>query len=144
MILAQQKILSVSREYWRTVNRTMPQDIALQTQDWPRNALVGRKSRPCSRCRRNQSGTPTPQCEILIDANNGYTASDFLNYFERVLDVKVSWIEEPFQQQHDDVRTLREYLGKKGSNARIADGEGDEHDDAYILELAQSKLLDVV
>ena len=40
-----------------------------------------------------------PDCEILVDANDGYSCEDFIRYLEEIKDVDLFWIEEPFLEK---------------------------------------------
>ena len=91
-----------------------------------------------------------PDCTILVDANDGYTAGGFAAYLDAVLDCDLYWIEEPFPENEPDLVALRSSLTAAGARALIAEGEapiaGDE-DQASIerrfLELAERGLVDV-
>jgi L-alanine-DL-glutamate epimerase-like enolase superfamily enzyme len=65
-----------------------------------------------------------PDCQLLVDANDGYAVEDFLGYVTAVADCNLYWIEEPFQESRDDLRRLREHMAKVGCKALIAEGEG--------------------
>lgn len=84
-----------------------------------------------------------PDCRILVDANNGYSVSGFCEYLTAVLDCELFWVEEPFQESRDDLRELRAFFGKHDSATLIADGEY-EPDEAFLLQLSQEGLLDVL
>jgi D-galactarolactone cycloisomerase len=84
-----------------------------------------------------------PDCQILVDANDGYTCRGFLGYLEGVVDCDLFWIEEPFPEAEDDLFVLRSYLNDAGLGTLIADGEGDESEEAKLLELARKGLIDV-
>lgn len=89
-----------------------------------------------------------PDCQILVDANNGYTVDGFLQYLDGVQDCGLFWIEEPFEESRDDLAKLRQYLNERGATTLIADGE-EAHgqirsDIPFLLELASNKLLDVL
>jgi L-alanine-DL-glutamate epimerase-like enolase superfamily enzyme len=84
-----------------------------------------------------------PDCQILVDANNGYTVDGFLTYLEGVRDVDLFWIEEPFQEAHEDLARLRAWLRNHGAATLIADGEADP-DLPFLIDLARNGLLDVL
>ncbi len=84
-----------------------------------------------------------PDCEILVDANDGYTGESFLQYLDGVVDCRLFWIEEPFPEMREDLLRLRRYLDRYSPQTLIADGEA--HPDLpFLLELAREKLLDVL
>lgn len=89
-----------------------------------------------------------PDCKILVDANNGYTVDNFLTYLEGVIDCDLFWIEEPFPENVDDDRTLREWLNQHAPSVLIADGEESsvmpQADFGVLLGLADAGVLDVL
>ena len=91
-----------------------------------------------------------PDCAILVDANDGYTADGFAAYLDAVLDCDLYWIEEPFPENEPDLVALRSSLSAAGASALIAEGEApiaEGEDQASIeqrfLELAAKGLVDV-
>ncbi len=99
-----------------------------------------------------------PDCDILVDANDGYTCDGFLRYMDGVADCGLFWIEEPFQENRDDLRRLREFLTRRSPRTLVVDGEArigqgqpggpyggfaPEHID-LLLGLAREKLLDAL
>ncbi len=84
-----------------------------------------------------------PDCEILVDANNGYSGEGFLQYLDGVVDCRLFWVEEPFQETREDLRRLRRYLDRRSPDTLIADGEL-RPDVPFLLELARERLLDVL
>ena len=91
-----------------------------------------------------------PDCAILVDANDGYTADGFALYLDDVLDCDLYWIEEPFPENEADLVALRSSLTAAGAAALIAEGEAPiaEHEDQAsieqrFLELAGKGLVDV-
>ena len=84
-----------------------------------------------------------PECQILVDANNGYSGPDFLTYLNRVADCDLFWVEEPFQEDRADLVPLREQLQRDSPATLIADGEV-APDLPSLLELARDGLLDVL
>lgn len=91
-----------------------------------------------------------PDCTILVDANDGYTADGFAAYLDAVLDCDLYWIEEPFPENEHDLVALRSSLTAAEASALIAEGEApitEDEDQASIehrfLELAGKGLVDV-
>jgi D-galactarolactone cycloisomerase len=64
-----------------------------------------------------------PDCKILIDANNGYTVDDFREYVTAVAECDLYCIEEPFDENLDDYRQLRDHMRKVNCTATIMEGE---------------------
>lgn len=83
-----------------------------------------------------------PDCEILVDGNNGFTVSEFTEYLEGIGDTPLFWIEEPFHETVEDYRQLRDWMAKANIKSLLAEGEADP-DPALLEELMQQKLMDV-
>jgi len=64
-----------------------------------------------------------PNCRILVDANDGWTLQDAIYYVKEVADCQLYWIEEPFWENANDLRQLKETMHDVGCTALIADGE---------------------
>ncbi len=83
-----------------------------------------------------------PECEIMIDANNGYV----LNIAKRVLaetaDCRLFWLEEAFHEDPELYQELRRWLDAEGISTYIADGEGWAA--AALLDWAREGHIDVV
>lgn len=84
-----------------------------------------------------------PDARILVDANNGFSPAQTVRFLEHVADCDLFWVEEPFHEEADGLRVLREHLASSGSRTLIADGEFDP-DEAQLLELAEAGLVDVL
>ncbi|WP_147915567.1 enolase C-terminal domain-like protein [Ruania zhangjianzhongii] len=84
-----------------------------------------------------------PAARILVDANNGYTPAETVEYLRAVSDCGLFWIEEPFQEEMAGLGLVREYLRESGSTVLVADGEF-EPDEQQVLELARLGLVDVL
>ncbi len=83
-----------------------------------------------------------PDCDILVDGNNGFTVDEFIDYLKGIGDIPLFWIEEPFHETVDDYRKLREWMKKEGVSSLLADGEADPNP-ALLDELMEKKLIDV-
>ncbi|MBD1434894.1 mandelate racemase/muconate lactonizing protein [Sphingobacterium sp. DN00404] len=83
-----------------------------------------------------------PDCEILVDGNNGFSADQFIAYLKGISGTKLFWIEEPFHETVADYQKLRHYIREEGIETLLADGEADP-DQQFLKELIQQKLLDV-
>lgn len=84
-----------------------------------------------------------PEARILVDANDGFTPQQAVDYLRAVSDCGLYWIEEPFGETGESLRTLRDYLQESGATTLVADGEF-EPDEAAVLELAGAGLIDVL
>lgn len=83
-----------------------------------------------------------PDCEILVDGNNGFTSDQFIDYLKGIAGVKLFWIEEPFHETVADYQKLRSFLKRENIKTLLADGEADP-DQQFLRELIQKDLLDV-
>ena len=84
-----------------------------------------------------------PDCQILVDANDGYDCDGFLRYLDAVADYSLFWIEEPFPENWEDLYRLREFLIKYSPETVVADGES-EYNVEFLLKLANEGLVDVL
>lgn len=96
-------------------------------------------------------------CRVLVDANDGYTVDEMCDYVKAVADCDLYWIEEPFEENRDGLKKLKDAMAAAGCRARIADGERRENQarppTAYggytkeftdrLYALASEKLVDV-
>jgi D-galactarolactone cycloisomerase len=82
-------------------------------------------------------------CDILVDANDGYTCDEFLRYMKAVAGCGLYWIEEPFPENREDLLRLREFLARHSPQTLIADGESG-YDVEHLLRLAHEGLVDVL
>lgn len=84
-----------------------------------------------------------PDCDILVDANDGYDVEHFIHYLEGLEDVPLWWIEEPFRETEKDYAILRTWLNNnRRRNTLLADGEA-YPDLPLALDLGDKGLLDV-
>jgi D-galactarolactone cycloisomerase len=83
-----------------------------------------------------------PDCDILVDGNNGFTADEFIKYLEGIEGIKLFWIEEPFHEKIEDYLKLNSWLKDHNSNPLLADGEA-RPDEPLLKQLAEQKLLKV-
>ncbi len=99
-----------------------------------------------------------PDCRILVDANNGYTEPDFEQYVTAVADCDLYCIEEPFDENVEDYRRLRDHMRKVDCEAKVMEGEmrSEAAEEAWkfgwysrrhvdrLFALADEKLIDVI
>jgi L-alanine-DL-glutamate epimerase-like enolase superfamily enzyme len=85
-----------------------------------------------------------PDCEILVDGNDGYTPDRFIKYLDSIGSLKLFWVEEPFAETEEDCRKLREWM-KQGQfrDTLYADGEASPDYD-LMRELIDNDLIDVI
>lgn len=84
-----------------------------------------------------------PDSPILVDGNDGFTCESLLRYLDAVADCRLFWIEEPFRENREELRRLREFLDARSPETLIADGESSPNI-PFLLELARERLLDVL
>ncbi|MCU0455247.1 MAG: hypothetical protein MUE74_03005 [Bacteroidales bacterium] len=83
-----------------------------------------------------------PDCDILVDGNNGFTAEEFIRYMDAIGGIKLFWIEEPFHETIGDYEKLNSWLKGRGLDPLLADGEA-KPDDEVLRQLASKRILDV-
>lgn len=81
-------------------------------------------------------------CDILVDANNGYSLEDTITYMQGIGDIDLFWFEEPFHENRRDYLALRKWMLNQGKQVFLADGEA--HPDQKLLtQLYRERILDV-
>ncbi len=91
-----------------------------------------------------------PDARILVDANDAYSVETTMRFMDGVKDCDIYWIEEPFQENAEDLKILKDYLAKNSPHTLIADGEWAPNyihtakTVGLVEELAKEKLLDVL
>jgi L-alanine-DL-glutamate epimerase-like enolase superfamily enzyme len=83
-----------------------------------------------------------PDCDILVDGNDGYPLEDFEQYLKGIEGIKLFWIEEPFRETIEDYTKLRALLKEMGIETLLADGEASPDQD-FLQKLMEAKLMDV-
>lgn len=98
-----------------------------------------------------------PDCRVLVDANDAYTVEEAVEYVRAVADCDLYWFEEPFEENRDGLKALKDAMATAGCKVMIADGERRAHQaktptdhGGYVEEftdrlyrLAEEKLVDV-
>jgi len=83
-----------------------------------------------------------PDCEILVDGNDGFAIDEFLRYMDGIQGINLFWIEEPFHETIADYAKLYSWLRSRNLSPLIADGEANP-DDSVLRQLASQKVLGV-
>lgn len=83
-----------------------------------------------------------PDCDILVDGNNGFTIDDFIKYLDGIEGVRLFWIEEPFHETIEDYVKLYSWLRSHNLSPLLADGEANP-DETVLRQLASQKILGV-
>ncbi len=106
--------------------------------------------------------TTLPDSRILVDANDSYALEETLRFVEATKDCELYWFEEPFEENADDLRRLKDAFDRWELPTRIADGEArresrhrqglppgpyGDYTDAFVehlLQLTEQGLVDVL
>lgn len=83
-----------------------------------------------------------PDCDILVDGNNGFTIDEFIKYMEGIEGINLFWIEEPFHETVEDYVKLYSWLRMHNLSPLLADGEANP-DDALLRQLGTQKIITV-
>lgn len=83
-----------------------------------------------------------PDCDILVDGNNGFTADEFIKYMEGIEGIRLFWIEEPFHETMEDYIKLNSWLKAHNLDPLLADGEA-RPEEALLRQLGSQKLINV-
>lgn len=84
-----------------------------------------------------------PDCEVLVDGNDGFTMDEIKRYLNGIGDTKLFWIEEPFRETVEDYKQLKAFLKERNIKTLLADGEASPIDHTLLATLEDMKLLDV-
>lgn len=82
------------------------------------------------------------ECEIFIDANNGYNLNLTKHVLKETAHSRLLWIEEAFHEDEMLYRRLKEWMGEQGLETMITDGEGLAS--PRLVEWAEQGLIDAV
>ena len=83
-----------------------------------------------------------PDCEILVDGNDGFSVTGIINYMKGIGDIPLFWLEEPFAETVVDYRKLRDWTKNNAQIKHFADGEANTNIE-LLLQLIDLKLVDV-
>ncbi|MCY9660066.1 enolase C-terminal domain-like protein [Paenibacillus chondroitinus] len=83
-----------------------------------------------------------PQCNISIDANNGYNLNLTKHVLKETAQSNLLWIEEAFHEDDRLYRNLKEWLREEKLSVLITDGEGLAADP--IVDWAEQGLIDAI
>ncbi|TDI69654.1 MAG: mandelate racemase/muconate lactonizing protein [Bacteroidetes bacterium] len=65
-----------------------------------------------------------PDVELLVDSNDQYTLQDTINFLKGIGDTSLLWVEEPFIENYEDGKKLRQWMDQNGfKDTLYADGE---------------------
>lgn len=83
-----------------------------------------------------------PDCDILVDGNNGFTVDEFIKYMEGIEGIRLFWIEEPFHETIEDYAKLHSWLRIHNLSPLLADGEA-KPDEKVLRQLGMQKIITV-
>ena len=83
-----------------------------------------------------------PDCDILVDANNGYNLDDTIAYLEGIGEIDLFWFEEPFHENRSDYIALRKWLIENEREVLLADAEFRPKQE-LLRELYRRRVLDI-
>jgi len=83
------------------------------------------------------------EVDILVDANDMYSLQDTIDFLKGVEGVPIYWMEEPFPENQEDGRKLKDWMMENGrEDTYYADGER-QPDFEVCMQLARENKLDV-
>jgi L-alanine-DL-glutamate epimerase-like enolase superfamily enzyme len=83
-----------------------------------------------------------PQCNLSIDANNGYNLNLAKHVLKETAQSNLLWIEEAFHEDDKLYRNLKDWMAEQKLNVLITDGEGLAA--KPIVEWAEQGLIDAI
>jgi L-alanine-DL-glutamate epimerase-like enolase superfamily enzyme len=84
-----------------------------------------------------------PPARLFVDGNNGFTVEGVLRYLDRVRDVGLVWVEEPFHEHRAGLVQVRAWIDANSPRTLIADGEYQPVIDE-VVRYARDGLIDVL
>ena len=82
-------------------------------------------------------------CDILVDANNGFTVDECQTFLKELEGIDLFWVEEPFHETVADYRRLHGWMQEHGvTKTYLADGEA-QPDTLVLEELQRERILDI-
>jgi L-alanine-DL-glutamate epimerase-like enolase superfamily enzyme len=82
------------------------------------------------------------QALLMVDANNGYNLNLAKYVLQQTRDDALYWLEEPFHEDAELYRDLKNWLKTNHIPVLIADGEGDAS--PHLLDWAHEGLIDII
>ena len=83
-----------------------------------------------------------PDVKLLVDANDGYSVDDCIEYIDRIKPIKLYWMEEPFKETEIDYLKLRKWQKNNNPDIFLADGEF-RPDFNLLMTLCDKGIIDV-
>ncbi len=83
-----------------------------------------------------------PNTRLMIDANNGYNLNLTKTVLRETANLHIYWLEEPFHEDAELYRALKQWMAESSIETLIADGEGDAS--PRLLDWARDGWVDVL
>jgi L-alanine-DL-glutamate epimerase-like enolase superfamily enzyme len=80
---------------------------------------------------------------LAVDANNGYDLAGAKRFLDRTGHCRLAFFEEPFPEQVELCRQLKQFLAERGCRTLLADGEG-QHDWAAYQPFVDAQAIDIL
>lgn len=90
-----------------------------------------------------------PDCGLLVDGNDGYTADSFIRFLQGIEGIPLFWIEEPFVENEAEWRKIHAWTRANGRDQTLL-ADGEQHNDIPLLEKLEAagilhvRLLDII
>lgn len=84
-----------------------------------------------------------PGATLMVDANDGFTVPDAIEFLHRIEGIPLYWFEEPFRESREKNMALRQFMDQERPGTLIADGESDPQI-PQLMELASQRLIDIL
>jgi L-alanine-DL-glutamate epimerase-like enolase superfamily enzyme len=82
------------------------------------------------------------QSTLLVDANNGLTLNQAIEFLRETASSRLAWLEEPFHEDPPLYAALRDWMKSNQVHTLLADGEGDAS--PHLLQWAKEGIVDVL
>lgn len=81
--------------------------------------------------------------QLLVDSNDMYSLEDTISFLKGINDIPLYWVEEPFRENIEHGRKLREWMDRNGfKKTYYADGEANPDYDVC-MQLGKEKIMNV-
>ena len=82
-----------------------------------------------------------PEIELLVDANDGYSLADTIDFLRGIEGIPLLWVEEPFRENYELGKKLRQWMDQHGfAETLYADGEA-RPDHELCLQMGKERIM---
>ena len=82
-----------------------------------------------------------PEIELLVDANDGYSLEDTIDFLRGIEGIPLLWVEEPFRENYELGKKLRQWMDQHGfAETLYADGEA-RPDHELCLQMGKERIM---